>query len=424
MLLAAAGPALAADWELHQLTDDADNDIEPCWSPDGTWVAYTHAVPDPYYYQLTYLWKMETDGATSSTPVSAANVSWQRSAFRPIYRNGPLGGLFYLANGGTYLCWWDPANNGGVFGDTYVASSYWTYYDRSGNPKHMWAGPQASSPDGTRIAYSRTLGWDPGTSYVRLATYEVGSGLTNMAILWEGLVSHWVGGESAAWSPDGSKIALCLWPDGEDSYQIYLAPPDGSSPASRVADVPGHARDVVWSPDGTRFAFTVQEADESRHIAVMNVDGTGFQKLTDDDSFADCSPDWSPDGNSIVFHSNRSGNWDIWSLYKPPYILVPGGLGSEKAEFKAGSVAHLSFTLTGADGLPVSDASASGFIAPRLADGSWGTEIPADGKDGNLFELLGQQYTLKVDTAGMAEGVYRLRILLDGRSYYMEITLT
>ena len=48
-------------------------------------------------------------------------------------------------------------------------------------------------------------------------------------------------------------------------------------------------------------------------IYVMNTDGSGQVRLTDDPG-NDNRPNWSPDGRHIVFHSNRAGYWQIYVM--------------------------------------------------------------------------------------------------------------
>jgi TolB protein len=46
----------------------------------------------------------------------------------------------------------------------------------------------------------------------------------------------------------------------------------------------------------------------------MQADGTNLQRLTSGTADA-LNPAWSPDGNHIVFASNRASNWDIYTMH-------------------------------------------------------------------------------------------------------------
>jgi dipeptidyl aminopeptidase/acylaminoacyl peptidase len=75
------------------------------------------------------------------------------------------------------------------------------------------------------------------------------------------------------------------------------------------------------SPDGRQLVFSMR-AGRSRHLFMMNVDGSDLVQLTDERSI-DVQPAWSPDSKWIVFTSNRGradmrqqkkSNWDIWAV--------------------------------------------------------------------------------------------------------------
>ena len=62
-----------------------------------------------------------------------------------------------------------------------------------------------------------------------------------------------------------------------------------------------------WSPDGRRLVFmhqTFEEAGGIYEIAVVNRDGSGMERLTNE-AADDGWPQWSPDGKKIVFSSTR-----------------------------------------------------------------------------------------------------------------------
>jgi Tol biopolymer transport system component len=119
------------------------------------------------------------------------------------------------------------------------------------------------------------------------------------------------------WSPDGRWIAFTsgAWrPAGHvaPGWRIGIASADGKTIRRlTTASSPG-ASNPAWSPDSRRIAFTAWSTREDRFsIFTIKLDGTGLRALTHqagkDTSQSDEAPDWSPDGNWIVFeryHAN------------------------------------------------------------------------------------------------------------------------
>jgi TolB protein len=103
------------------------------------------------------------------------------------------------------------------------------------------------------------------------------------------------------------------------------------------------------SPDGERVVF-MSRREENWDVYVVNVDGSGLQRLTDDPA-QDGLPTWSPDGNAIAFVSDRGGIWAIW-------VMTPDGKGQSQL-----------FTMEGsADGFVGTDNFASrGWAEERIS---------------------------------------------------------
>ena len=70
--------------------------------------------------------------------------------------------------------------------------------------------------------------------------------------------------------------------------------------------------DPIYSPNGLKIAF-ISTHDGDPEIFVMNADGTGLKKLTDNTD-VDAAPSWSPDGGKIVFTSDRGGSFELYRM--------------------------------------------------------------------------------------------------------------
>src|SRR5436309_8974612 len=152
----------------------------------------------------------------------------------------------------------------------------------------------AISPDGRRIVFNRFTA-DDQSEGIFLMNAD-GSGqmlLVNRSPIFDG---------EPAWSPDGSQIAFTSYIDGPFGAfgRIFIIKVDGTGLRQVTPDVDPNEFQVdggaSWSPDGTRLVFT-----RSGALYVINVDGTGFTPLPNED-FAQ-NPSWSPDGRHIAYQS-------------------------------------------------------------------------------------------------------------------------
>ena len=107
------------------------------------------------------------------------------------------------------------------------------------------------------------------------------------------------------------------WKEGVEVITLNNAPAIANIGRLDTASTPSTVFVYAVSPDGTRLAF-YRGPSADRNIFIINIDGTGLEKLTNGGD--NLGPSWSTDGNWITFTSFRDGNNEI-------YIMHPDGTG-------------------------------------------------------------------------------------------------
>jgi len=159
----------------------------------------------------------------------------------------------------------------------------------------------AWSPGEESIVFTSTRTGDHEIYTLNLPTGDIAQ-LTNVP----GRDAH------ASFSPDGSQIAFQSPRGGTDTH-IYTMKKDGSN-LEQITHLAGFSGMPVWSPDGEQLAFqwrSRQSGAKWQLIIVELLDGSTTE-ITDG-SANDQVVNWSPDGASLVFHSDRTGKNQIYS---------------------------------------------------------------------------------------------------------------
>ncbi|RME77103.1 MAG: FHA domain-containing protein [Chloroflexi bacterium] len=238
------------------------------------------------------------------------------------------------------------------------------------------ASQPAFNSDGTRIAFHSWAGDSRG-----LVTMDV-TGANGK------LVTNFIEDQLPTWTPDGQKIVFLTRRTGGRQSQLMLADAnteladsvilgEGEYPTvgangkmvfkgwgktafglrissltmEDVESVTNAEEDTApaLSPNGRQIVF-MSRREGNWNIYIVNVDGSGLKRLTDDVA-EDGLPVWSPDGNAIAFVSNRGGPWAVWAM-------TPDGAGKRQL-----------FTMEGSpDGFVGTDTYASrGWAEERLS---------------------------------------------------------
>ena len=179
---------------------------------------------------------------------------------------------------------------------------------------HVGARLPSWSRDGIRLAYTRT---DFSGSTPKLEIYAIGSDGTGVTKLATDASDF---NRGISWSPNGDYVAYVGRSDfGQFMRNVFIAGTDGSG-SSPLPNSPNTLTSVDWSPDGTKFVYSTDNA-----IFWMNVDATQQTQLTTpqqttDGPTSDFYPRWSPDGTKILF--TRSTN-----NFRLLYVMNADGTG-------------------------------------------------------------------------------------------------
>ena len=170
------------------------------------------------------------------------------------------------------------------------------------------------SPDGTRIAFQSYRDNDRNHNieiYVMDADGENQQRLTNNLIEDEDPAWSPDGGRIVFSSAREGHV---IDADGNTTDEIYVMDADGGN-QRRLTENRNNDWDPVWSPDGKRIAFASDRKGnfDEFDIYVMDADGGNQQKLTNIRGW-DSSPSWSPEGERIAFMSERDGNTEIYVM--------------------------------------------------------------------------------------------------------------
>src|SRR5918996_3202606 len=110
---------------------------------------------------------------------------------------------------------------------------------------------------------------------------------------------------------------LAFVSERDGNSEIYVMNADGTG-LLRLTNDAGRDVDPAWSPDGKRIAFASDRAGKS-DIYVMNADGSNLVRRTqsakeDVRTGPSEAPAWSPDGSKIAFSSHRDGRVGIYVM--------------------------------------------------------------------------------------------------------------
>lgn len=176
----------------------------------------------------------------------------------------------------------------------------------------------AISPDGTRMAFAKSVEEGTDIHEVNLANMCCAHRLTTVGRLADNL--------SPTYSPDGRRMAFISSRGGQPGLYVMDADGSGQTPMVFEADPKAASQAPEWSPDGTKIIFH-RDLAGGRQVNVLDVGRRTVRALTNAGRNED--PSWAPDSRHVVFKSNRGGRDQLWILDIESgamrQIATPGG---------------------------------------------------------------------------------------------------
>jgi len=165
----------------------------------------------------------------------------------------------------------------------------------------------AISPDGRLVAFfsSRDL------TGINLYVADAVTGKVKSKIASPGVLSKFDAlsflYSAGTWSPDAKRLAFVTYANGNNAIDVIDVHSHSIRKQFKPKDI-GAVTTLAWSPDGRQIVFSGQKGGLS-DLYLWDLASGSLRQLTND-RFADLQPAWSPDGRSIAFATDRAAGPD------------------------------------------------------------------------------------------------------------------
>jgi Tol biopolymer transport system component len=215
----------------------------------------------------------------------------------------------------------------------------------------------------------------------RIMEYELASG-ARRDLFWANLQAPFVGyGHSTLAVLGGDRVLVGEYAVQSGLYEVSWSGVLGAKPRRALTKGLAKDRQPAFSPDGDRIIFS---SNRSANLDLWIVDRCTRElvQLTDDPAH-DMDPAFTPDGSRVLWSSNRSGNVEIW-------MAAADGSGARQVTHDGVDAENPTMTPDGEwivyastndEKLGVWKIRPDGSEATRLASGSYGIpDVSPDGR--------------------------------------------
>ncbi|MGH6692691.1 MAG: TolB family protein, partial [Gammaproteobacteria bacterium] len=166
-------------------------------------------------------------------------------------------------------------------------------------PPRLYSNPRLS-PDGTKVAVEVFV----SNQDVDVWTWHLANHTLTRLTFGAGQ------DQTPVWTPDGQRIAFSSSRAGSDD-NLYWQAADGTGVAERLVEGTD-AFPTSFSPDGTQLLFGQVTPSTGFDIGILSLEGGRRAVPLVKTSFNELNAEVSPDGHSLAYQSNESGQHEIY----------------------------------------------------------------------------------------------------------------
>ena len=261
------------------------------------------------YERLVRDYPDQQEVATAARARRATTASSVVKGDRSLWSGGDADGFGTISPDARYLTFTDWANGGQLAIRDLVSGTSHRLTNGGGSTQHS-----AISRDGKQVAFQWWLSDPPGSArpdQLRVAKLH-GTSITDARPLLNN--PDIIGAAPYDWSADHKWIATVLRRRDLTNQIALIDAQTGSLRILKSLDW-NEPRKIFFSPDNRFIAYDLMTSDvrEERHVFVMAVDGSREVAAVAHPS-QNVIMGWSPDGSQVLFASDRSGSFGMWSV--------------------------------------------------------------------------------------------------------------
>ena len=181
-----------------------------------------------------------------------------------------------------------------------------------------------------------------------------------------------------SWNPEGNRLVFASNREGDRRWRIYAAWADGNDSGTSLT----FGQDPEWHPTADRIVYRGCD-DQGNGCGLWTMNSGGGDRTPLTSVAGDARPIWSPDGRYVIFMSEeRDGNWEVY-----------------RVELSTGTVIRMTNN-PGIDGVPAVSPDGNRIVFLSNRDGAWklwvkpsagGPEQPLAGLGGEVHNWMEQK---------------------------------